>query len=58
MARETLPGDPDAPGSRLRSVIPGAFLLYLVAAVLLTAEAWNSPAKRGFMAMRLLVGCA
>ena len=58
MARETLPGDPDAPGSRLRSVVPGALLVYLVLAVLLTAEAWSSPTKRGFMAMRLLVGCA
>ena len=36
MARETLPGDPVVPAGRLRYAIPGAFLLYLVAAVLLT----------------------
>ena len=37
-----------APGSgrRVGLVIPGAFLLYLVLAVLLTAEAWGSPATR------------
>ena len=46
MAGSIPPVAPDVPGRRTRLAVPGAFLLYLALALVLTADAWASPTTR------------
>lgn len=46
MAGSTPPVADDVPGRRTRLAVPGALLLYLALALVLTADAWASPATR------------